>query len=52
MKISKIELENKAKRISDNLLCWAGLKKAKQIATMVKRNLVMESDRRKKLDEK
>lgn len=49
MKISKIEMENKAKRTSDHLLMWAGLKKAKTIATMVKKNLAVEYKRRKGL---
>lgn len=52
MKISKIAMEDKAKRITDNLLCWCGLVKAKQIVIMVKKNLTAEYKRRKKLDEK
>lgn len=51
MKLSKIEMEIKARRISDNLLMWAGLKRAKQIATMVKKNLLYETKRRKKLED-
>ncbi len=49
MKIAKKALEEKAKRISDNLLAWCGLIKAKQIATMVKKNLLAETKRRKNL---
>ena len=49
MKISKIELENKAKKISDELLCFVGLSNAKKIVLMVKKNLVIEYNRRKKL---
>lgn len=49
MKIAKRELENKAKRIADNLLCWCGLNNAKKVAVMVKKNLVVEYKRRKEL---
>lgn len=52
MKIAKRELENKARRITDNLLCWAGLINAKKIAAMVKKNLIVEYQRRQKIDKK
>ena len=49
MKISKIDLANNAKKISDDLLCYVGLKNAKKIVSMIKKNLVVEYYRRKKL---
>lgn len=52
MKLSKNNLDNMAKQISDNLLCTAGLKNAKKIAAQVKRNLLVEDKRRKDLGRK
>ena len=49
MKLSKIQIEKMAKRISDDLLCCAGLKNAKKIVGEVKRNLLAEDKRRQKL---
>lgn len=49
MKLSKNDIDNMAKTVSDRLLCSAGLKDGKKIAAQVKRNLATESVRRKKL---
>ena len=49
MKLSKADIDHKAKKVSDDLLCCAGLKNAKKIAIQVKRNLLAEDKRRKNL---
>ena len=49
MKLSKKDIENIAKALSDKLLMGEGLKNAKKIAAQVKRNLAAETTRRKKL---
>ena len=49
MKLSKVDIDNMAKKLSDKLLCSTGLKNAKKIAAQVKRNLAAESMRRMKL---
>lgn len=49
MKLSKIDIEKRAKTLSDQLLCSAGLKDAKKIAVLIRRNLLGESQRRKNL---
>ena len=49
MKLSKIDIENMAKALSDKLLCSVGLRNAKKIAGQVKRNLAAETLRRKNL---
>jgi Holliday junction resolvase RusA-like endonuclease len=49
MKLSKVDIDNMAKAVSDKLLCSVGLKDAKKIATQVKRNLLAEDKRRKDL---
>ena len=49
MKLSKIDIDNMAKALSDKLLCSVGLKDAKKIATQVKKNLLAEDKRRKNL---
>ncbi len=49
MKLSKLDIENMAKALSDKLLCSAGLKDAKKIAAQIKRNLLAENMRRKNL---
>lgn len=49
MKLSKVDIDNMAKALSNKLLCSVGLKDAKKIATQVKRNLVAEDKRRKTL---
>lgn len=49
MKLSKVNIDNMAKALSDKLLCSVGLKDAKKIATQVKRNLLTEDKRRKDL---
>ena len=50
MKLSKKDIENMAKALSDKLLCSVGLKDAKKIAAQVKRNLRRESKRREALN--
>lgn len=47
MKMSKIDIISMAKTLSDRLLCSAGLTNAKKITTLMKRNLLAESKRRK-----
>lgn len=49
MKLSKNDIDRIAKRISDELLCTAGLKNAKKIVGQIKRNLAAEDKRRKDL---
>lgn len=49
MKLSKIDIDNMAKAVSDKLLCSVGLKDAKKIAGQVKKNLATENKRRKNL---
>ena len=49
MKMSKADMNHKAKKVSDDLLCCAGLKNAKKIAILVKKNLLAEQRRRKAL---
>lgn len=51
MKLTKNDLDRMARKISDKLLCTAGLKNAKKIAGQVKRNLLAEDKRRKDLKE-
>lgn len=52
MKRSRLELENKARVMTEDLFMWAGLKNAKKIVTMIRKNLKVESDRRKNLEKK
>ena len=47
MKLSKVDLDRMAEKITFNLLCTAGLKNAKKIIKQVKRNLKTEEDKRK-----
>ena len=49
MKLSKVDIDNKARKLADGLLANAGLKNAKKIASQIKRYLVAESKRRQKL---
>ena len=49
MKLSKKDIDIKAKKLSDGLLANAGLKNAKKIASQIKRNLLAEDKRRKDL---
>ncbi len=51
MKLSKNDLDSMARKITRDLLCTAGLKNAKKIASIVKRNLLAEDTRRKDLKE-
>lgn len=49
MKLSKNDIDNMAKKLSDKLLCSAGLANAKRIVVQVKKNLAAEYKRRKNL---
>ncbi len=49
MKLSKVDIDNMAKTLSDKLLCSAGLANAKRIVAQVKKNLAAEYKRRKNL---
>ena len=49
MKLSKKDIENMAKSLSDRLLANAGLRNAKKIAAQIKRNLLTEDKRRRDL---
>lgn len=49
MKLSKVDIDRMAKALSDRLLCSAGLKDAKKIVAQMRRNLLAEDKRRKKL---
>ena len=49
MKLSKVDIDRMAKVLSDRLLCAAGLKNAKKIVAQMRRNLLAETTRRKKL---
>lgn len=49
MKLSKVDIDNMAKALSDKLLCSVGLRDGKRVASQVKRNLLAEDKRRKNL---
>lgn len=49
MKLSKVDIGNMAKALSDKLLCSVGLRDAKRVAAQVKKNLAIEDKRRKNL---
>ena len=49
MKLSKANIDNMAKVLTDKLLASPGLKDAKRIVNQVKKNLVAEYKRRKDL---
>ena len=49
MKLSKVDLDKMATKLSDKLLCTAGLANAKRIVVQVKKNLAAEYNRRKNL---
>lgn len=49
MKLTKNDIDKMAKKMSDNLLCIAGLTNAKKVVAQVKRNLNAEYKRRKNL---
>lgn len=52
MKLTQNDLDRMARKITFELLSTAGLKNAKKIASIVKRNLLAEDKRRKNLKEK
>lgn len=49
MKLTKANIDNMAKALTDKLLACPGLKDAKKIIAGVKKNLVAEYKRRKNL---
>lgn len=49
MKLSKVDIDNMAKALTDKLLANPGLKDAKRIVSQVKKNLTAEYKRRKNL---
>ena len=49
MKLSKVNIDNMARSLTDKLLASPGLKDAKKIVNQVKKNLVVEYKRRQKL---
>lgn len=49
MKLSKVDIDRMAKKITDNLLACTGLKNAKKISAIVRRSLLAEDKRRKNL---
>lgn len=49
MKLSKVDIDNMAKVLTDRLLANAGLANAKRIVVQIKKNLVAEYKRRKNL---
>lgn len=49
MKLSQVDIDNKARKLADGLLANAGLKNAKKIAAQIKRYLLAETKRRKNL---
>ncbi len=49
MKLSKVDIDNMAKALTDKLLANAGLTNAKRIVVQVKKNLAAEYKRRKNL---
>jgi hypothetical protein len=50
MKLSKNDLDKKAKQITFDLICFAGLKKAQKITMQIRRNLKAEENRRKNIE--
>lgn len=49
MKLSKVDIDNMVRALTDKLLANPGLRDAKRIIVRVKKNLVAEYTRRKKL---
>ena len=49
MKLSKIDIDNKARKLADGLLANAGLNNAKKIAVQIKKYLAAETKRRRDL---
>lgn len=49
MKLSKVDIDNMAKVLTDKLLCNVGLSDAKKIVVIVKKNLAVEYKRTKNL---
>jgi len=49
MKLTKVNLDNMAEKLTEQLLCTAGLANAKKIVAKVKKNLAAEYKRRKTL---
>jgi len=49
MKLSKVDIDKMAEKLTERLLCTAGLSNAKKIIVQVKKNLTAEYKRRKNL---
>lgn len=49
MKLSKVDIDNMAKALTEKLLMGEGLKNAKKIVNQTKKNLAAETKRRKNL---
>lgn len=49
VKLSKVDIDNLAKALTDKLLANPGLRDAKKLVVRVKKNLVVEYKRRKNL---
>lgn len=49
MKLSKVDIDNMAKALTDKLLANPGLRDAKKLVNQVKKNLTAEYKRRKNL---
>jgi len=49
MKLSKVDIDKMAEKLTAQLLCTAGLKNAKKIVAKVKKDLAAEYKRRKNL---
>jgi len=49
MKLTKVNLDNMAEKLTEQLLCTAGLANAKKIVAKIKKNLATEYKRRKTL---
>ncbi|MCK4448478.1 MAG: hypothetical protein KAW56_15530 [Candidatus Marinimicrobia bacterium] len=49
MKLSKVDIDKMAEKLTNRLLCTAGLANAKKIVAQVKKNLITEYKRRKNL---
>ena len=49
MKLSKVDIDKMAEKLTDQLLCTAGLANAKKIIAKVKKTLAVEYKRRKNL---
>jgi len=49
MKLSKVDIDKMAEKLTEQLLCCPGLKNARKIVNQVKKKLAAEDKRRKNL---